>query len=353
MSEALDAPAFSGPGIVLAAPTRDSDGRLTGVLAGALRLDWLGSVADAIADGPAGEILVVDRAGKLIAARGLAAPVDVSASPLVREGPASGKRFAQGWFEDVTGLRGSPDRLVGWGWNAQAGWTVLVDRPSITGAAQRDLALRLAEIALLLGLAALAILVLGRRFDRLAAEQRRARELAEVRQRRAERLGRLADRLSVAVESADVEDAALELGLEALGADSAVILLQTGDDVVLRDARGRPGEATRSYRLDERLPGIRALHTRQPVWVETLAEHGYGDGAEGDVVVEASRRADEIRISVRDRGTWTEGATSTERGRGLLLVRGLSDDLVVEREPTGTTVTFRRTVAAGSAARRR
>lgn len=711
VSEALDAPAFSGPGIVLAAPTRDSDGRLTGVLAGALRLDWLGSVADAIADGPAGEILVVDRAGKLIAARGLAAPVDVSASPLVRAGPASGKRFAQGWFEDVTGLRGSPDRLVGWGWNAQAGWTVLVERPSITGAAQRDLALRLAEIALLLGLAAIAILVLGRRFDRLAAEQRRARELAEVRQRRAERLGRLADRLSVAVESADVEDAALELGLEALEADSAVILLQAGDDVVLRDARGRPGEATRSYRPDERLPGIRALHTRQPVWVETLAEiersfprlrevaaewraaaalplvaggevvaalvfgfheerrfdeeersfqlalaaqcaqalerarlyehehaiavelqqsllpqalpapegvgiatvyrpgsrelavggdwydavelpdgrlvltvgdvvghglraaavmgqlrsaiatlafvadgpaqllqrldafaertdgaecatlvcayldpatgvlryacaghpppvvvapdgvsclwggrstplatgdggrrledvarlpagaalllysdglverrdesievgierlvrlvgdlggsaselaqrlvraqladgaqaddvalvvvrleqvtapaflasvapdarelpglrrrlaawlrengvgeddardlvlaaheavanaveHGYGDGAEGDVVVEASRRADEIRISVRDRGTWTEGATSTERGRGLLLIRGLSDDLVVEREPTGTTVTFRRTLAAGSATRR-
>ena len=143
---------------------------------------------------------------------------------------------------------------------------------SVTGAARRDLALRLAEIALLLGLGAIAILLLGRRFDRLAAEQRRARELAELRQRRAERLGRLADRLSVAVESAAVEDAALELGLEALEADSALILLQVGHEVVLRDARGRPRDATRSYRADDDLPGVRALQRRQPVWVESLAE---------------------------------------------------------------------------------
>jgi anti-sigma regulatory factor (Ser/Thr protein kinase) len=73
-------------------------------------------------------------------------------------------------------------------------------------------------------------------------------------------------------------------------------------------------------------------------------EHGYGNGADGDVVVEAAHVDGEVRVSVRDRGSWAEGATSTDRGRGLLLIRSVSDDLVVEREPTGTTVTFRRAV---------
>jgi serine phosphatase RsbU (regulator of sigma subunit)/anti-sigma regulatory factor (Ser/Thr protein kinase) len=272
VSEALDSRAFSGRSVVLAVPARDSDGRLTGVLAGALRLDRLAGTIGAIEHDADSRILLVDRAGLLIAAPGLTAPVDVSASPLVRAARASGRPTAQGSFERTTGLQGERDRLVGWAWNRAAGWTLLLERPSAVGPARWQLALGLGALVALLGLGGAGIVALGRRYDFLAREQRRARELAEVRQRRAERLGALSDRLTLAVDGAGVEQAALELGVEALGADSAVIVVRTAGDVVVRSSRARPDGARRLYRAGEQLPGVRSLEERRGIWVESLEQ---------------------------------------------------------------------------------
>jgi serine phosphatase RsbU (regulator of sigma subunit)/anti-sigma regulatory factor (Ser/Thr protein kinase) len=272
ISEAVDSRAFSSRAIVLAVPARDSDGRLTGVLAGALRLDQLARTIAAIEHDADSRILLVDRAGLLIAAPGLAAPADVSRSPFVRAARTSGQATAQGSFQDATGLQGTRHRLVGWAWSRDAGWTLLLERPSEVGPARWQLALGLAALLALLALGGAGILALGRRYDFLAREQRRARELAEVRQRRAERLGALSDRLTLAVDGQDVEHAALELGLEAVGADSAVIVVRAAGNVVVRSSRARPDGVRQVYRLTERLPGIRSLEERQGVWVESLEQ---------------------------------------------------------------------------------
>ena len=52
-------------------------------------------------------------------------------------------------------------------------------------------------------------------------------------------------------------------------------------------------------------------------------------------------------VTVRDDGTWRPEA-ERDRGRGLMLMRGLTDDVSIERrEPAGTVVTMRRRVGGG------
>ncbi len=78
-------------------------------------------------------------------------------------------------------------------------------------------------------------------------------------------------------------------------------------------------------------------------------EHAYGpvppEGAE--VAVRLTTRADGgVAVWVRDHGAWREApADPGHRGRGLLLIRALAPDVVVEGGPGGTSVTF--TVAPG------
>ncbi len=73
-------------------------------------------------------------------------------------------------------------------------------------------------------------------------------------------------------------------------------------------------------------------------------EHAYGavppEGAGVDVRL--TTHADGgVGVSVRDHGTWREApADPGHRGRGLLLIRALATDVVVEGGAEGTTVTF-------------
>jgi anti-sigma regulatory factor (Ser/Thr protein kinase) len=50
-----------------------------------------------------------------------------------------------------------------------------------------------------------------------------------------------------------------------------------------------------------------------------------------------------VELEVIDTGRWRE-ARPSERGRGLELMRGLMEDVAIERMPTGTTVRMRRRV---------
>jgi anti-sigma regulatory factor (Ser/Thr protein kinase)/anti-anti-sigma regulatory factor len=73
-------------------------------------------------------------------------------------------------------------------------------------------------------------------------------------------------------------------------------------------------------------------------------EHAYGlvppEGAGVDVRL--TMRADGgVGVWVRDRGTWREAPRDPgHRGRGLLLIRAVASDVVVEGGPDGTAVTF-------------
>jgi anti-sigma regulatory factor (Ser/Thr protein kinase) len=76
-------------------------------------------------------------------------------------------------------------------------------------------------------------------------------------------------------------------------------------------------------------------------------EHAYPP-REGHFDVVAVRDADDVVITVSDNGTWRP-EEERDRGRGLVLMRGLTDELTIDRpEGGGTIVTLRRRVAGAS-----
>ena len=77
-------------------------------------------------------------------------------------------------------------------------------------------------------------------------------------------------------------------------------------------------------------------------------EHAYGP-RHGLFKVEVSRVDEDVVIAVRDFGSWRP-PRGAHRGRGLALIRTLTDSLDVDRAPTGTCVTMRRRLKAGAAA---
>ena len=79
--------------------------------------------------------------------------------------------------------------------------------------------------------------------------------------------------------------------------------------------------------------------------IANAAEHGAGGGAENFVrlraeVVEDAESLPQIVITVEDEGQWRPGHPSTERGRGLGIIRALVDDVTIHRDG-GTTVVLR------------
>lgn len=69
-------------------------------------------------------------------------------------------------------------------------------------------------------------------------------------------------------------------------------------------------------------------------------EHAYGTPDGGPVELHATRVGNEVTVTVTDHGSWRPSSTSANRGRGLLLVRGLSTNTEVTTDDHGTTVTM-------------
>jgi PAS domain S-box-containing protein len=82
---------------------------------------------------------------------------------------------------------------------------------------------------------------------------------------------------------------------------------------------------------------------------ENSIEHGY-DCGDDLFAVEFTHDAGEIAISVRDHGTWRERQESSDRGRGLPLMRKLMDVVEVQPRPGGTTVRMSRRLTVAPAA---
>ncbi len=68
-------------------------------------------------------------------------------------------------------------------------------------------------------------------------------------------------------------------------------------------------------------------------------EHAYVDGPPGMLSVRVSASPKTIDVLVADRGRWQESdAVPGVRGRGLMLIRGLAEDVMVTSTDQGTTV---------------
>lgn len=106
--------------------------------------------------------------------------------------------------------------------------------------------------------------------------------------------------------------------------------------------RHRLGEWLRSARVPDALATDIVLVANEAC--TNCVEHAYRGQSVGTMLLEGNAANGEIRLRVSDSGSWkTPAAKPGNSGRGLLLVRALSDNLKVDGSATGTTVdiTFR------------
>jgi anti-sigma regulatory factor (Ser/Thr protein kinase) len=79
-----------------------------------------------------------------------------------------------------------------------------------------------------------------------------------------------------------------------------------------------------------------------------IADHAYPDG-DGEAELDAACEHGEIRVVVRDHGTWKAPREPGWRGRGLVLIAGLAEHVDVQRLPAGTCIAMRWRLPSGSA----
>ena len=69
-------------------------------------------------------------------------------------------------------------------------------------------------------------------------------------------------------------------------------------------------------------------------------EHAYG-AQDASFSIRCERRGTDIRVTVTDTGRWlAAGRSRVERGRGLLMIRELMDDVTIDHQDAGTVVTM-------------
>jgi serine phosphatase RsbU (regulator of sigma subunit)/anti-sigma regulatory factor (Ser/Thr protein kinase) len=203
--------------IVMAVPTRDAAGRLTGVLAGALYTDGFQINSGSLDLGFDG-LAVLDRNGRAV--------LDGFTRP--RNGALQRELRSQqvGLFSNVRGLDGKAGHLVAFATAQVPAWTIAIDRPraDVFAAAWRGLML---DLALLGAAAAIAFGLMGRQLLR-------ARREAEDRSARARQRGELSHAFSAASLAGEVASG-LASGLEAAFPGAvAIVALEAEDRLGLR-----------------------------------------------------------------------------------------------------------------------
>ncbi|GBG37439.1 hypothetical protein NJB14197_00250 [Mycobacterium montefiorense] len=74
--------------------------------------------------------------------------------------------------------------------------------------------------------------------------------------------------------------------------------------------------------------------------VANAIEHGYRGQSAGTVSLRATAVVDSLHVTVIDSGTWKTPRTAPggNRGRGIILMRGLVEDITIRSTEAGTTV---------------
>jgi PAS domain S-box-containing protein len=117
--------------------------------------------------------------------------------------------------------------------------------------------------------------------------------------------------------------------------------------VRLVDMRRRLADWLRSAGVPESLAADIVLVVNEAL--SNCAEHAYRGRAPGTMRLEAALDDGHIEVKVADSGSWkTPPADPGTRGRGILLMRTLSDHVDVEGTPAGTTVGMRFALGKGS-----
>jgi serine phosphatase RsbU (regulator of sigma subunit)/anti-sigma regulatory factor (Ser/Thr protein kinase) len=198
--------------IVLAVPTRDAGGHLTGVLVGALLSDGFQINSGSFDLGFNG-LAVLDRRGRAVLA-GFARPRNSALAGELR-------RRQVGLFEDARGLDGGANHLVAFATAQLPGWTIAIDRPrsAVFAAAWRGLVL---DLALLAAAAAVAFGAIGRLLLREKRE-------AETRSVRARQRGELSHAFSTASLAGEVAEG-LATGLATAFPGAVAIVALASED---------------------------------------------------------------------------------------------------------------------------
>jgi len=73
-------------------------------------------------------------------------------------------------------------------------------------------------------------------------------------------------------------------------------------------------------------------------------DHAYPGQRDPLMRVEAARIDGDVILNVTDTGRWKAPEPSPDRGRGLMMMEALADDVTIDRRKTGTSVTLRHTI---------
>jgi anti-sigma regulatory factor (Ser/Thr protein kinase) len=88
--------------------------------------------------------------------------------------------------------------------------------------------------------------------------------------------------------------------------------------------------------------------------VANSIEHGYQGRKLGKIRLKGENDGARVRVKITDKGSWKPAASDPGvRGRGLLLIRAVSDWLEMECTPKGTTVDMSFSVSTEPSASRR
>ena len=209
------------PIVVIAAPTYDRRGRISGVLVGSILLKPTRQNKQSLNLG-FGDLQIMDRNGRLL----LSHLDRVPNTPLLR----LIQRTGSGVIPSTRGLDGNGDDVVAYSTSKVAGWVTLIDRPrsSVFAPAVRALILDLVSVAagVLLVLALLLVVI------------RRSRRDAEQQNARARSWGGLTRSLAAAARPSQVADALLET-MAAVFTDAVAVVAFDDEPRALIRARSR------------------------------------------------------------------------------------------------------------------
>ena len=136
------------------------------------------------------------------------------------------------------------------------------------------------------------------------------------------------------------DDAALLLvAFDGVPAELAIEI--PADPAVLLDLRRRVGAWLRLRTISEAAARDAILALSEAC--NNAIEHGYGNG-EGTIRISLAHRGETLEIVVSDDGTWREPVPDITRGRGLMIMRNVMEEIDLRHTPRGTRISLRQHV---------